>query len=143
VVRVEVGGRPATGLRVESDSVVSAVTPARSAAGAVDVVAVLSSGARYGLSPGFVYLAVPVVTSLDPASGPISGGTWVVVSGSGFTSGSRVVFGSAAAQQVVVQSSTLLRALTPQHLPGYVDVRVTTAGGTSATSSATQFLFSP
>lgn len=143
VVRVEVGGRPATALRVQSDSVVSAVTPARSTAGAVDVVAVLPSGERFGLSPGFVYLALPVVTGLDPSSGPMSGGTWVRVTGSAFTSDSRVVFGSTAAQQVVVESPTLLRALTPQHLPGYVDVRVTTAGGTSATGSGTTYLFTP
>lgn len=143
VVRVEVGGRAATDVRVESDSSVSAVTPARDEAGAVDVVAVLGSGVRHGVSPGFSYLVTPQVTSLDPSTGPVRGDNVVTITGSGFTSRIAVSFGGTRSGRVEVVSSTVLRAVVPAGLPGYVDVTVTTAGGTSMANSGSRYLYTP
>ncbi len=77
--------------------------------------------------------AAPVITSISPASGPVTGGTVVQIHGTGFAEqcpicsppigGSAVYFGTVAAQ-TTYRSSTLLEAVTPPHLPGTVDVTV-------------------
>jgi hypothetical protein len=129
--RVEVGGRPATDLQVESDSRLTAETPPGARAGSVPVVVVLADGGRYGLSPGFTYVAAPALASVSPDRGPTSGGNTVVLSGTNFRADAVVRFGSAQAEVVEV-STTSLRVVVPSHLPGPVDVTVTTPGGTSA-----------
>jgi hypothetical protein len=64
------------------------------------------------------------VSSVDPASGSICGGTAVRVAGSGFLQGAQVRFGGLAASGVIVGSDTALTATTPMHLEGAVDVGV-------------------
>ena len=84
--------------------------------------------------------SIPTVTSVSPASGPISGGTSVTITGTNFTGATRVNFGIVAATNVTVVSATAITATSPT-ATGIVDVTVTTPGGTSATSSADQFTF--
>ncbi len=83
----------------------------------------------------------PTVTSISPTSGPTAGGTSVTITGTNFTSGATVEFGSTAATSVTYTSSTSLTATSPAESAGTVDITVTTAGGTSATSSADQFTY--
>jgi Ricin-type beta-trefoil lectin domain/IPT/TIG domain len=80
----------------------------------------------------------PVVTGISPASGPAGGGTPVTVTGSNLTSGT-VAFGSKAATDVSCGASSCT-ATSPAGT-GTVDVEVTTAGGTSAATSADQFTY--
>jgi hypothetical protein len=84
----------------------------------------------------------PTVTAVSPAGGSDMGGTSVQITGTGFTAGSAVSFGGAAATQVVVNSNTHITATSPAGF-GTVDVTVTTAVGTSQTSSADQFTYAP
>lgn len=63
------------------------------------------------------------VTSVSVDHGPLSGGTWVTVQGSGFAAGARVWFGSSLAPTMVVDAATI-RAQTSPHLEAKVDVRV-------------------
>jgi hypothetical protein len=65
----------------------------------------------------------------------------VTVTGTGLSGVTKVVFGETAAARVEVVSDTELRVLSPAHLPGEVDVHVTTPGGTSAASQATRYLY--
>ena len=81
---------------------------------------------------------VPVVTGIAPAGGPATGGTAVTVTGSGL-SGGTVAFGGTAAASASC-TSTSCTAISPAGT-GTVDVTVTTAGGTSATSPADQFAY--
>jgi hypothetical protein len=60
----------------------------------------------------------PFVTGLDPAHGPIAGGTTVMVSGRGFTGATAVTFGTAPAEYTVV-SDTVIRAVSPPNPLGY------------------------
>jgi hypothetical protein len=76
--------------------------------------------------------AAPQITDLQPRSGPFTGGTVVTVRGRGFTADARVLFDGTASSRVVVVSATELRATAPAHLPGAVDVVVSTAAGSSA-----------
>ena len=80
----------------------------------------------------FTYAATPVavVTSVSPATGPWSGGTSVVVTGTNLWSTSGVEFGSQPAFFSDV-TATSLTAIAPAGT-GVVDVRITTPAGTSS-----------
>jgi hypothetical protein len=114
------------------------------AAGVVHVV-VTSSGGSSAVVSGdqFTYLAVPTVTRIGPAAGPLTAGTLVTILGSGFVPGAIVTVGGLSATSVVVSSSTRITARVPAHAPGLVDVRVSTAGGTSATVVADRYRYLP
>ncbi|MET3724328.1 Ig-like domain-containing protein [Sphingomonas trueperi] len=90
-------------------------------------------------SDSTVVAATPTVTSIAPTSGSTAGGTSVVITGTNLSGASSVVFGSTAATYTV-NSATRITATSPAGT-GTVDVRVTTAGGTSATSAADQFTY--
>jgi hypothetical protein len=80
---------------------------------------------------------VPVVTSLDIVTGPMSGGTTVVITGTGFTGTTGVTFGGHAASGVTVDSSTQVHCETPADTTaGLVDVIVTTPYGSGTKSNA-------
>ena len=107
----------------------------------------LDGGSNYTLAlaanaPTFGIYAIPAVTSLSPAFGPMNGGTAVTITGSGFASGvTTVKFGANAATSVTVTSAANLVATAPPASLGAVDVTVTTPGGTSATSDADQYAY--
>jgi large repetitive protein len=84
---------------------------------------------------------VPTVTAISPATGPVGGGTAVVITGSGFTGATEVDFGpSNAGTNLDVINDTTIDVDAPAGT-GIVDVTVITAGGTSETSSADQFAY--
>jgi hypothetical protein len=74
----------------------------------------------------------PVLTGISPTSGAVNGGTKVTLTGSGFTSGASVTFGSVTAGDVQVIDSTTITVTTPPHAAGAVDVKVAIAGSTPA-----------
>ncbi len=82
--------------------------------------------------------AAPAVTDVSPETGPVTGGTRVILTGSGLTHATDVKFGQAPAQNLAVTSDTELTVTTPQAVnPGPVDVTVTTPAGTSAAAHFT------
>jgi hypothetical protein len=89
----------------------------------------------------FTYVALPNVTSLSVNTGPATGGTSVVITGTNFTGLVAVSFGSIPAASITVNSSTQLTVTSPAGQPGVVDVIVTTANGTSASSTADEFTY--
>ena len=89
----------------------------------------------------YTSLAPPVVTAISPATGPVSGGTGVVVRGSGFTSTATVSFGTRPASSVTLTGPSVVTVVAPPHAPGAVTVTVTTPSGTSAGSAADQFTY--
>ncbi len=71
----------------------------------------------------------PAVFAIAPSTGPISGGTTVQISGNNFAAGAVVMFGDAAATDIIVNSSTIITAKTPSRSStGAVDVTVNVAG---------------
>jgi hypothetical protein len=86
--------------------------------------------------------SAPTITRVNPASGPSPGGTSVTITGTGFLSGTTVKFGAVAAAQVTVSSPTSIIATSPAG-SGAVDVTVSNANGTSATSTADKFTYIP
>jgi hypothetical protein len=85
-------------------------------------------------------MALPVITSISPSSGPTDGGTAVTIHGTGFTGATAVLFGGAEATGVAVKSAKLIDATTPAGI-GTVNVTVTTPSGSSATGAASQFAY--
>ncbi|MGM9438843.1 IPT/TIG domain-containing protein [Streptomyces murinus] len=83
----------------------------------------------------------PVVNSIAPAQGPVSGGTTVVITGTGLTGATAVRFGSLNASSYSVSSATQITAVSPAGSPGTVPVTVTTPGGTSAAVPASYFFY--
>jgi IPT/TIG domain len=79
-------------------------------------------------------LADPVITSITPNSGPVAGGTRVIIKGSGFSNNCivcsppfadpEVFFLETRAASVKLIDSTTLEVVTPPHLPATVPVRV-------------------
>ena len=79
--------------------------------------------------------AVPTITSLDVSSGTTSGGTTVVITGTGFKNGISGTLGGNALTFTSI-SSTSLTFSTPAHAAGAVDLVLTNVDGKSVTSSS-------
>jgi cyclophilin family peptidyl-prolyl cis-trans isomerase len=133
---VKFGTTAATSFTVVSDTQITAKAPAGT--GAVDVT-VTTTGGTSATSAADQFSYAPLITAVTAAQGPLAGGTQVTITGSGFTGASGVKFGSLAASFDVV-SDTQITANSPAG-SGAVDVTVTTAGGTSATSAADTFTY--
>ncbi|MDX2709645.1 IPT/TIG domain-containing protein [Streptomyces sp. PA03-6a] len=123
---VRFGSTAATSFTVNSATQITAVAPAGSGAVAVTVTA--PGGTSNAVT--YTYLVQPVLLSLSPAQGPASGGTTVVITGSGLSGASDVRFGSTAATSFTVNSATQITAVAPAG-SGAVAVTVTTPGGTT------------
>jgi len=86
---------------------------------------------------------VPTVSGVSPVTGPSTGGTTVTITGVGLTGASSVDFGPGNPSAVyTVNSDTSITATAPAGTLGNtVDITVTTAGGTSATTAADRFTY--
>ena len=139
---VKFGATNASGVTVVGSTKITAIAPAAALAGAVDVTVTTPGGtSATGSNDEYTYTDGPVVTSITPSAGPISGGTTVTISGTKLTGASAVKFGTTNATNVNVVSPTEITATSPPHAVGSVDVTVTTAGGISPTGVADQYTF--
>uniref|UniRef100_UPI000593C224 IPT/TIG domain-containing protein n=1 Tax=Nocardia exalbida TaxID=290231 RepID=UPI000593C224 len=120
-------GSTATLFTVNSPTQITATAPGGSP-GTVQVTVTGSGGTSNGVS--YTYAGVPSLTSLNPSSGPVTGGTTVVLTGTGLATTSAVTFGGTPATSFTVNSNTQVTAVAPAGT-GTVQVTVTTAGGTS------------
>jgi sugar lactone lactonase YvrE len=138
---VRFGEKLASGFTVKSETEITATAPA--GIGTVEVAVITSEGATAAVSGDkFTYAAVPTVTSIAPTAGPTAGGTKVTITGTGFVTGqTTVAFGSTAGTSVEVISATEAKATSPAGSAGTVDVKATTAGGTSAAVSGDKFTY--
>ena len=138
---VKFGATAGTSLKVESPTELTIESPAGT--GTVNVT-VESPGGTSATSTAddFTYDPVPTVTKLNPADGPLAGETSVKITGTGFTASSTVTFGPTPAAGVIFDSETEITATAPATVTaGPVNVEVSTAGGTSATSAADEYTY--
>lgn len=128
---VQIGGVAAINQNLVDDETVHATTQAAPAGpGDVSVQNNLGDPAAV-LAGAFTFVALPTVTAVDPARGPI--GTVVTVQGTLFEQGATVSFGGVAATGVTVASPTAIRCTVPPHGLGAVDVVVRNRRGDPAT----------
>jgi hypothetical protein len=88
-----------------------------------------------------VAVVPPTVSGVSPNSGPVAGGTPVIITGTGFTPSSTVAFGATPAASSSYISPTSFNATSPAHIAATVDVTVTNSAGTSPTNPSDQFTF--
>jgi hypothetical protein len=128
---------PAMSVTVASPTVLHAIAPPGAPGPATVTVSV--EGVPGSSSVAFSYVLPPTITSVAPSEGAESGGTTVTITGSNFGGATAVHFGATPAG-FEVRSPTTIVATSPAG-SGKVDVTVTTAGGTSATSAADVFMY--
>lgn len=137
---VSFGGAPAP-FSVTSSTSISATTPATSA-GTVGVT--VTNGGQTNIPDAndqFTFVAAPTVTGVNPNSGPIAGGTTVVITGTGFTNAMSVSFGGNLAAFTVNGDNSITATSPGIDGPDVQDVQVTTAGGQSTRVPADQFSY--
>jgi hypothetical protein len=127
---VQFGNLEATNVTVISPTELHATTPA-SPLGVVRVKVTNDDGQTTALQRAYRFVAPPTISSVDPATGDVSGGAVVRVTGTHFGAASQVSFGGVPARVSFV-SSTTLDAVTPPHMPGAVEVVVTNGNGDTA-----------
>lgn len=136
---VSFGNAPGTAVTVLSATTLTVVTPAHVAA-RVDVVVTVNGQSSAPLSAGYVF-GIPPLTlrGVFPRSGPVTGGTPIVVSGTEFVKGAEVLLDGVPAQGITFVDWRTLRAQVPPHPAGPVAVTVRTPDGRSV--SATLFTY--
>jgi hypothetical protein len=88
-------------------------------------------------------MSIPTVTGVVPLIGAATGGNQVAISGTDFLFATAVKFGTTAATTFTVSSDNQIIATVPAGAAGTVDVTVTNAAGTSATSVADSYVYVP
>jgi hypothetical protein len=116
------------------------VTSPVHAVGTVTVKATTAGGTS-ATGEQFTYVTGPVITSLSRTTGPVTGGTRVTVTGTGFSTVAKATFGSTRATKWTIKSSTQIVVTAPAHAAGRVGISVTTASGTSPTTSADYYTY--
>jgi hypothetical protein len=137
---VHFGNSKATSFTVESATKIVAVSPPGSGVVHVTVTTPLGQSAP-SAADLFTYQAPPNVTRVQPNTGPSAGGTPVTISGSAFNGASEVKFGATPAASFTVESANTIKAISPAHAAGTVDVTVKTQFGTSTSTAEDQFAF--
>jgi streptogramin lyase len=116
----------------------TANTPLPTAADLSSPMTAIAAGDTFSLSGALL----PTLTKVAPRTGLDSGGTSVTITGTNLAATKAVKFGSAQAPSFEVLPQNTIKAVSPPGT-GTVDVTVETAGGTSATTAADQFTYSP
>jgi hypothetical protein len=136
---VTVGGEPATGVSVESDTEIKATTPQGAAPGPVSIVVTNDNGTDT-LPDAFEYFAEPTITNVNPASG--EPGIDVTITGSGFVNNdaglNTVLFGETPSATVIVGDDSEITAVAPAGT-GTVDVTVSNQNGSATAENAFTF----
>jgi hypothetical protein len=137
---VTFGGTAATSYTINSSTQITATAPPGT--GTVDIRVTTAGGtSATSASDQYTYVSAPTVTSVSPLAGPASGGTTVVITGTNLSTATAVTFGGTAATGFTINSNTQITATAPANSAGTVNVRVTTVGGTSATSASNQYTY--
>ena len=134
---VLVSGRKVTAININSDKVITFITPAAPGPGMADVMVVTAKGeSPVSADSRFNYISSPpAVLALVPDTGPTGGGTEVTIVGTGFLGaacpGNGVLFGLVPAVSCKVIDGNKIVAITPPHFAATVIVTVTTPNGAS------------
>lgn len=136
---VNFGGVQGT-VTADSDLSLTVTTPT-AAAGTVAVTVTTPGGT--GGTGSFTFVGAPAVSGVSPDNGPLTGGTPVTITGSGFTDASEVLIGGIYAPFSVTDDSTIAAFTPAGESVDTVGVSVTTLGGTSAPGPDARFTYNP
>jgi IPT/TIG domain/FG-GAP-like repeat len=127
-VRVFFGGVPCRSLARVSEEELHCNTPP-GAPGQVDVSVRHETRGFSFIPDAFLYVDAPRVDGVEPPAGPDTGGTEVVVVGTGFRTGADVFIDGARCTDVNVVSDTEITCVTPPGAAGVGDVLVVNPDG--------------
>jgi len=136
-ITLDQGGTPAVcgAVNFINSTSIQCVTAAH-ASGPVDITLTNPDGQNDTINLGFIYLDPPTVASSAPASGFLSGGTAITVTGTNFYPGASVLIGANACTSVTVHNSTTLGCTTPAGVTGLNSITVTNPDGQAATTGS-------
>ena len=121
------------------------MTPHPARPGAVNVTVINDGGTSNGLS--FTYIGPPVVgaNGLNPAFGPVGGGTTVVITGTNLAGTTAVDFGANPATIVGTPTATTITVTDPASTtgPGPVSVTITALGVTATAAEVFTYVAVP
>ena len=139
---VSFGSTPATSFTVNSNTSITATSPAGTATSTVDIT-VTGPGGTSNTTTADHFTYGPVITSVSPNSGSHNGGTTVTIKGAGFTGATSVQFGSTSVTSgiTVNATGTQITVKAPAGAAGTVDVTVTAGGFTSLASASQTFTY--
>jgi Pro-kumamolisin, activation domain/IPT/TIG domain len=142
---VTFGAVPAARFVIEGAGRIIATAPA-GGAGTVDLRVTTAWGTSPALAADrYVYNPAappaPMVSALSPTTGPVAGGNAVVITGANLAGATSVAFGGVPATNLIVYSATQVIASAPAGSAGWVDVTVTTPGGTSALATGDAYAY--
>ena len=130
-------GAAAAAITQSSTTAITVATPPTIVAGAVPVVVTNTDGGLAVSDGPYTYVGAatgaPVITAVQPATGPAIGGTTLTILGTGFTDQATVMVAGVAATQVQVLSSSALVATTSPAQPGPGTLSVVVPGQPPAT----------
>lgn len=118
-----------------SDTELSAVTPSWAKAESVKVKVVNPDGQEAALDSGYQYVyPAPVIESITPNQGEVTGNLQLDIRGKYFINGAKVFFDGVQLQNVVFYSSTQIKVKTPTwSTADTVDVRIVNPDGQDGT----------
>jgi len=138
---VNFGGTASASFIVNSDTSITAVSPAASG-GTVDVTVTTAGGESAPISSDqFTFIPAPAVSGISPGRGPVSGGTLVTITGTNFIDVAAVNFGDTPAGFTVNDDSSITAASPAAEAVDTIDVVVVTAGGMSSSTPGVQFRY--
>lgn len=126
VIAVNFGNKLAQ-IESNTDNKIQVISPP--GFGVVDVYVTTTGGISNSIP--FYYLSPPIVTSLSPKSGPITGGNIVIINGFNLTTTVSVIFGANSAVTTIINDGQISVVVPAGISPGEVPVIVTTNGGTT------------
>ncbi len=136
-----------TSINVVSDTRVQAVTSAGPGGGGVCALQITTSQGTAELASAFTFVAPPPVAigSVTPTSGPETGGTVLVITGSGFQGGNlRAVLCGTLLSGVRILSNTRMEGTTPARMGGGTcDLTITTNLGSATLDDAFTYEVTP
>ena len=137
---VKFGTTAATSYTVDSDSQVTAISPAGTIGTVVDVT-LTTAGGTTAIVPADRFTYAPTIRRISPVAGPAAGGTTVTITGDGFTRATGVSFGGTPAASYTVNSDTQVTAVTPARAAATVDVTVSVGSVSSLSSWRDKYTF--
>ncbi len=146
--RVYFGTAPAASVVVNSDTSITAVSPADTSGVSpdiTDVTVVSDGGASFAsASDQFTFYGRPSVSGVSPKRGPLGGGYYVTVTGTNFLGTTGVSDGDTPTAFQVIDNSALSVYIIPGETAGdQTAITVTSPGGTSPTTAADEFTYNP
>jgi hypothetical protein len=137
--KILVDGLPFTGTFVSATEM-TYVMPAATGAKTVQIQVQTLSGTSNALP--YYYTSGPIVAAVNPNTGPTTGGTAVIITGTGFLVGATVKFSDTPVDIVNVNSETQITVVAPAAAAaGAADVRITTTAGTSPQTEADKYTY--